>query len=228
MLVRHGKASPLSADYDNLSDIGAEQSRLLGEEWATTGARFDAVFVGPCRRHVQTYEAARAAFLAKGGSPWPEPVHVPELDEHHGMAVVMKTLQSGGDEASSAMQKGDAPPLQDVLALFKKITRAWVRGDVAHDDVEAWAAFRARVRRGVDAMTANAGRKKTLVAFTSAGAVAAAVGNVLGVDDEKVLELSWSLHNGSTSEIAFSEAGWMMRTFNATPHLRDPKLLTSV
>jgi broad specificity phosphatase PhoE len=106
--------------------------------------------------------------------------------------------------------------------------RRAARGEVPSEGVEEWASFRARVSRGVDAMTKDIGRGKTIVAFTSAGAVAAAIGNVLGVSDEKVLELSWSLHNGSTSEIAFSDAGWGMRTFNATPHLRDPKLLTSV
>jgi broad specificity phosphatase PhoE len=228
VLVRHGKASPLAADYDDLSEIGREQSRLLGEEWAAMGTRFDAVYVGPRRRHAQTLEAARAAFVAKGGEPWPDPAMLPELDEHHGMAIVMRALPTMPGEVPEAMKRGETPSLQDVLSMFKTITRKWVRGEVSHDEVEAWTAFRARVERGVAAMTAGIGRGKTVVAFTSAGAVAAAIGNVLGVSDEKVLELSWSLHNGAVSEIAFTEAGWGMRTFNATPHLRSPRLLTSV
>jgi broad specificity phosphatase PhoE len=230
VLVRHGKASPLSSDYDNLSEIGVEQSRLLGEEWASTGARFDAVYVGPRRRHAQTLDAAKAAYVARSPHPWPDAVMLPELDEHDGMAVVMKTLQAGGGggDAAAAMAKGETPALNDVLALFKDVTRRWVRGAVSAEGIEDWPAFRARVGRGVDAMTEGLARGKTIVAFTSAGAVAAAVGNVLGVADDKVLELSWSLHNGSTSELAFSEAGWGLRTFNATPHLRGPRLLTSV
>jgi hypothetical protein len=77
-------------------------------------------------------------------------------------------------------------------------------------------------------MTGGMGRGKTVVAFTSAGAVAASVGEALGLGDERVLDLSWSLYNGSVSELDFSPAGLGLRRFNATPHLADPKLLTAV
>ncbi|MCP4247678.1 MAG: histidine phosphatase family protein, partial [bacterium] len=65
-------------------------------------------------------------------------------------------------------------------------------------------------------------------AFTSGGATAAAVGLALGLDDEKVLELSWRVRNGSLTELLFSGDRLTLDTFNATPHLREKRLVTYV
>ena len=236
ILVRHGKASVLSADYDNLSDTGAEQSRLLGEHWADEGLVIDSIFVGPRRRHRQTLDAVATVFRARGLS-WPEATELRDLDEHDGLSIVMQAIpklaQSDAElrSVAEAMAKGETPPLAGLLTTFKRVTRMWVRGELSSDGVESWTAFRARVNRALQAMASAAtslGPGKTVAAFTSAGAIAAAVGHVLDVGDEKVLELSWSLNNGSLSELTISRERNNLHTFNATPHLRDPKLVTSV
>jgi broad specificity phosphatase PhoE len=103
-----------------------------------------------------------------------------------------------------------------------------VRGEIGHDEVESWLAFRARIARAMDRIGAL-GRGKMALVFTSAGAVAAATAQALDVrDEEKVLDLSWSLYNGSLTELDFTGERWGLRTFNATPHLRDKRLVTSV
>jgi broad specificity phosphatase PhoE len=78
------------------------------------------------------------------------------------------------------------------------------------------------------ARVATVGRGKTALVFTSAGAVASAVGEALGVADERVLDLSWSLYNGSVTELDFTGERWGLRTFNSTAHLVDKRLVTSV
>jgi broad specificity phosphatase PhoE len=233
LLVRHGKASAFTGgDYDELSDVGAEQSRLLGEEWAREGLVPDAVFVGPRKRHAQTLEAVLEAARAKGLA-WPEATSLAELDEHDGLSLVFKLLpQLAAEDAAlraivEAMARGDRPKQHDVLDAFKRLTRRWVRGEIAHDEVESWRAFRARVERALDRI-AQVGRGKTIAVFTSAGAVAASVGAVLAVTDERVLDLSWSLHNASVTELAFGEDRRGLVTFNGTPHLRERRLVTSV
>jgi broad specificity phosphatase PhoE len=225
LLVRHGKASALEADYDNLSEAGRTQARLLGEHWAAEKIRIDAVYVGPRRRHRQTLDEVALAFRAHAlpARHLPDAIPLDDLDEHHGLAVVMKAVTNEGGASD-----GEAPSLDAVLGTFKRITRKWARGEIVHDDIESWRAFRERVVRGVRAMTADAGRGKTIAAFTSAGAIAAAVGESLGIADETVLDLSWSLYNGSITELAFTESRWGLRTFNATPHLRSPELITAV
>ncbi len=235
LFIRHGKASAFSSstDYDQLSPPGVEQSELLGTWLADDGLRPDAVFVGPRKRHAQTL-ASVVRVLGARGIILPDPVMLPELDEHDGIALVFKLLPTLAAEDPelerivSSMARSGRPSPDDVLAAFKRITRRWVRGEIGHDEVESWASFRARVGKAMDRI-ARVGRGRTALVFTSAGAVAAATAQALDVrDEEKVLDLSWSLYNGSITELDFTGERWGLRTFNATPHLRDKRLLTPV
>jgi broad specificity phosphatase PhoE len=235
IFVRHGKASAFSSTtgYDQLSAPGVEQSEQLGEWMTRTGFATDAVFVGPRKRHAQTHEAV-VRVLATHGQSLPAPTLLQELDEHDGISLVFKLLPSlaaGDPELRHVVDKmaaGGKPSADDVLGAFKRITRRWVKGEVGHDEVESWSAFRARVARGM-ARIAEVGRGKTALVFTSAGAVAAATAEALGIpDEERVLDLSWSLYNGSLTELDFTGERWGLRTFNATPHLTDKRLITSV
>ena len=247
--VRHGKASAFSSstDYDQLSPPGVEQSELLGAWLADEGLRFDGVFVGPRKRHEQTY-ACVTRVLATRGLRIPEPVLLPELDEHDGISLVFKMLPALAaedaelQEIAASIARSGRPSAEDVLAAFKRITRRWARGEIGHDEVEAWPAFRARVARGMERIAAL-GRGKTALVFTSAGAVAAATAQAVGIgagrgaveDEERVLDLSWSLYNASITQLEFAadegarpSTRWGMRSFNGVPHLRDRRLVTSV
>ena len=234
LFVRHGKASAFSSTtgYDQLSPPGVEQSEALGTWLCEAGLTFAATFVGPRKRHAQTHEAV-VRVLATRGLTLPEPTLLPELDEHDGISLVFKLLPTLAAEdpelqkVVSKMASAGQPSPDDVLAAFKRITRRWVRGEIGHDEVESWTAFRARIGRAM-ARIAEVGRGKTAIVFTSAGAVAAATAEALDVrDEERVLDLSWSLYNGSMTELDFTGERWGMRTFNATPHL-SKGLITSV
>lgn len=233
ILVRHGKASPTSRDgYDQLSEPGFLQSRALGEHWAAERVTFDRVYVGPRKRHAQTYETAHA-IVRGAGVEWPEPTRVEELDEHDGINLVFRLLPELAQTDPTlranveALARGEAS-LADLMGTFKTLTRRWARGEIGHDEVESWSAFRARVERGLAKMTDGLSRGARVVAFTSAGTVAAAVGHAVGAGDEKVLDLSWALYNAALTEVAFNEGRWGLVRFNGTPHLRDAKLVTSV
>jgi broad specificity phosphatase PhoE len=192
-----------------------------------------AVFLGPRRRHAQTHEAVTRV-LATHGLSLPAPTVLPELDEHDGLAVVFKLLPMlAADDPTlravvEATVRGERPSADDVLAAFKRVTRRWVRGEIGHEEVEPWDVFRARVARGLPRIAAI-GRGKTALVFTSAGVVASAVADALGItEEEKVLALSWSLYNSSITELDFAGDRWGLRTFNTTPHLRDKSLMTWV
>jgi broad specificity phosphatase PhoE len=241
VLVRHGKASSLAPSarshafsqdgYDQLSEPGFAQSRALGEHWAAEGTTFERVFVGPRKRHVQTYETVAEVMRAKGCA-LPEATLAPELDEHEGISLVFKLLPELAREdeelreVTLAMGRG-AWKSADLLSVFRKLTRRWARGEIGHHEVESWPAFRARVERGLAKMTAGVPRGIRVCAFTSGGTVAAAVGLAVGASDEKVLDLSWALLNGALTELAFSDQGWGLVRFNGTPHLHEA-LLTAV
>jgi broad specificity phosphatase PhoE len=233
LFLRHGRASAFGSDYDELSPIGIEQSELFGAWLADAHIPIDAVFVGPRKRHAQTLKAVAGALSARG-TELPEAAVVRELDEHDGISLVLKLLPTLAAEDAKlraiveATMGGRQASTADLLDAFKRVTRRWVRGELGHEDVESWPAFRARVRRALEHIAAIGRGKKALV-VTSAGAVASAVAEVLGVqDDEKVLDLSWAAYNASMTELAFAGQRWGLRTFNATPHLREARLVTSV
>jgi broad specificity phosphatase PhoE len=255
--IRHGKASAFasSSDYDDLSPPGVEQSERLGEWLALRGLSVDAVFVGPRRRHAQTL-ATVVRVLSARGMALPEATLLPELDEHDGMSLLLKILPDlatqdpalaaifgataapaaaepsasweKAAEPSASSGRGDRPSLDQLLTAFKHVTRRWALGEVGHEEVESWPAFRARVGRAMSTIAAL-GRGKTALVFTSAGTVASATAEALGVKDEqRVLDLSWSLYNASVTELDFTGERWGLRTFNGTAHLVDKRLVTSV
>src|SRR5215212_4740339 len=86
LLVRHGQASWGAADYDRLSSLGEQQSRVLGAALAARGVRPDLVVRGAMRRHRQTAEAAAAAAGWAGDvvedAGWNEFDHQQMLDLH--------------------------------------------------------------------------------------------------------------------------------------------------
>ena len=76
--------------------------------------------------------------------------------------------------------------------------------------------------------TDGAGRKKRVVAFSSAGPVAAAMGHALNLDDEKTFDLSWTVRNASYTEFLFTRGRFSLVAFNAAAHLTNPQLLTFI
>ena len=235
LFIRHGKASAFasSTDYDQLSAPGVEQSEKIGDWLAQQRLSVDAVFVGPRKRHAQTHAAVLRVLSARGLA-LPEVTLLPEVDEHDGLSLVFKTLPAlAADDPGlraivETMSRGEQPSSDDVLGAFKRVTRRWVLGEVGHSDVESWSDFRARVVRGM-ARVAAIGRGKTALVFTSAGAVASAVAHTLDMrDEQRVLDLSWALYNGSVTELDFTEERWGLRSFNTTAHLGDKRLVTSV
>ena len=79
-LVRHAQASFHADNYDELSPLGREQARMLGEFWAPS-LDFDEVYCGPRVRQRQTAEIVGLVY-AMAGRKWPEPVILAELDEY--------------------------------------------------------------------------------------------------------------------------------------------------
>ena len=58
--VRHGQASLGARNYDQLSPLGWEQARWLGEYFRDRGLEFDRVVIGDMRRHRETLEGISA------------------------------------------------------------------------------------------------------------------------------------------------------------------------
>ena len=232
-MVRHGQGSFHDHDYDQLSARGQEQARRLGAHWAGSRVVFDHVFVGPRRRHRQTLDSLAAAYREQG-LPWPQAVELPELDEHSGQHLLHRTLPEafGQNTSNGALAFDSASPEEmpapDYLKRFQELTRIWVQRKVEMADLESWQDFRKRVHGAIERMISTAGRKSTVVAFTSGGPIAAAVGMALNLGDEQTLELSWMIRNTGYAEFLFSQGRFSLAAFNTHPHLAGSDLLTHI
>jgi broad specificity phosphatase PhoE len=228
-LVRHGQASALSGDYDQLSTLGREQARLLASHFDRFDIVPDRVLVGPRRRHIQTHEETLSAIRSR--ERWPVAQHVPELDEHHAVQLVVHlgpTLHAREDELGSlarAAYGGDHDIKRAMGRLFQHVIPAWVRGDLSHPEVEPFIDFKARVSRFLESARAFEG---TTVAFTSGGAISAAVAEAQGLDEERTLDVMWHLLNASITELVIRDRRITLAALNGTPHLTEARLLTHI
>ena len=255
ILVRHAQASfspdPSRAfvDYDRLSELGHQQAEALGEELVAAGVAFDRAFTGPAARQRQTAEGV-AAVYARHGRPFPELHTLDALEEHSGATVVRRALaepeheadrvrlgvaldaaqMSGGTAGADAREaSAHADPTRAYFTVFQRVTRLWARGELPDALVEeSWQAFRARVEDGVRRILAESGRGATVAAFTSGGPIGSTVARVLGLDDERALELAWAVENATLTELLFTERRVSLKTFNAQPRIGAPELVTYV
>lgn len=173
LLIRHGEAAS-----DQLTSAGWEQCRLLARRWVEQGVRFDQVFVGPRNRHRQTHECAAAEFR-RAGLAWPDPIETKGLDEYPGFTVVSRVHPE---------------PPENYVDVYRLVVRRWVAGEIAFPDLESWPQFRRRVQDFIQPLI---GSPTSIAAFTSAGAVAASLGFVHGLNDIETLELSFTIRNAT-------------------------------
>jgi broad specificity phosphatase PhoE len=225
ILVRHGQASFFSEDYDRLSEKGRLQSRQLAEHWRRTGARFDAVYTGSLERQQDT---AAEVFELLGGSElgFPEARVMREWNEYEDSLVSAGSIERIVERDLDSVEAAD----RDAVAkrfqkAFEILMREWVAGEHMVDGGESWLDFKQRVVRGLNRVTDAHPRGARVAVFSSGGAISVAIGHVLGVDDQTILELNWTMRNCAVSELLYNRDKMSLSGFNSVAHL-EPDLIT--
>ncbi|MCP5328362.1 MAG: histidine phosphatase family protein [Steroidobacteraceae bacterium] len=217
-LVRHGQAAFGTADYDRLSPVGRRQIAALRGHFTARAEYLDGLWCGSLRRQRDT-----AAILAANSGL--EPRIDAAFDEYRADAVVRAWLDGNPSGAPPALRQApETGTARDYQRLLEASGRAWIRGELDPHAGESWAAFRARVGAGLEAVMRAAGRGQRIAICTSAGVIGAAVGHVLGLDDLQSLTLSWSVHNASLTVLLFDARRTSLSSFNGLPHLEQPGL----
>lgn len=229
IIVRHGQASFLSGDYDQLSELGMEQARLLGEFWAARNLGATRFVVGPRKRHRQTADAILATLAAAGITP-AEIVADEGLDEFawDDLYQYANNTLSERDPAISALKHAfetasdDATKRRTFQPYMETVTARWAEGVFHEDGLETWDGFRGRVAATVMRHMGELPSRSRVVLVTSGGVAAAHAGAVLGLDAARTLGLIWTLRNGALVEYLFGGGRISLGSFNNAPHLPDP------
>ncbi len=232
-LVRHGQASFFADNYDQLSPLGEQQARLLGEYWLRRGVRFDEVYTGPRVRQIETAALAGEAF-ARAGLEWPEPKIIPELDEHQVDRMMKASIRQivedyphvGGLLADYKAAQEPLDKHRTFQLMFEQVVGLWVAGKIGAEGFESWGEFQQRVRNGMRQIVDGERRGRCVAAFSSVGAITVCLQAALDCSDSKALDLGWRVRNASVTEFVFSGNRVTLEGFNALAHLEDSAMWT--
>lgn len=205
LLVRHGQASWGAADYDQLSDLGASQSRTLGAALAAQGITPDLLISGAMKRHEQT------AVGVCEGAGWHLPVTTDDgWNEFDHLQILARHPAPEGVDIQA-----DPRAFQ---AWFEGATLRWTGGE--HDDYdESFAHFTARVSASLDRAIADLEPKGTAVILTSGGPIAWAAATRLDGGAHLWLRLNQVTINASVTSFVVGARGATLLAFNEHTHL---------
>jgi broad specificity phosphatase PhoE len=206
-LVRHGQASFGAADYDQLSDLGARQCERLGQWFGARGIAFDTVLTGTLKRHAQSLAAIEAGLLRRH-----EALALPGLNEYDSEAVV-RAIHPG------PLAAPDTPEQRRLhFRLLRDGLLAWMAGSAQPKGLPTHAEFSAGVVRALDQVREKHADGTTLV-VSSGGPISIALGHVLGLGAEAVIDLNLQLRNSAVCELRVAPKRHTLITFNTLPHL---------
>ena len=233
VLIRHAQASFLEANYDQLSAIGEEQARRLGQYWVRLKLSFHRVYSGPRVRQKDTARIVAAVYRG-AGLAFPEPVMMEEFDEYHGDAILEQglpqLLESSNEvrELHRAFQNSSNSHRRQATfeKMFEAVITKWVNGEIVLPTVESWTGFCNRVDRGLSQCMSANGRGQQLAIFCSGGLVGVAMRRAFQLSAHDTLRASWMVRNCACSEFLFSNDRFSLSSFNGFPYLDDASLLT--
>ena len=136
-LVRHGQASFGAENYDQLSALGMEQARLLGEWQRACELPLSKVVIGPARRHAQSAE-----HFQSGSQSRHAPLLIPGLNEFDHEQVLYRYRPEFRDKAAMAAYLATTSnPRRAFQDLFAVAVERWLSGEFDEEYAESWPTF---------------------------------------------------------------------------------------
>lgn len=203
-LVRHGQASFGTDDYDRLSDLGTEQSRITGEHLAAQKVAPVRIVHGKMLRQRQTAEGIQTG-LGSG------------LDPH---------IDSGWNEyqaweLTGALTDPDPRAPKDSKIFQAELERGaarWAGGDHDGDYTETFKEFTARVNTALDEACAAMSSGESTIVVSSAGAIAWTAARLLGGGFDQWIAFNRVTVNTGITRIITGRSGTSLISFNEHGH----------
>lgn len=210
-LVRHGQASFGTDDYDRLSALGKEQSRITGRFLASQGLEPDRIIHGEMLRQRQTAEG----LLAGLGR---------DMDAH----VDAGWNEYAAWELTGVLTDLDPRAQHDSKIFQGELERGaarWASGEHDEDYTETYNQFTSRVDRALaDAVAAMESGQSTIV-VSSAGAIAWTAARLIGGGFDQWMAFNRVTINTGITKIITGRGGTSLISFNDHGH-QDPKNAT--
>lgn len=213
-LIRHGQASFGAQDYDALSPLGFEQSKVLGEVLAPRLAGSDRVHVlsGAMRRHRETAATCLAAMAhaleAEVDADFNEFDHEAVLDAHEPR---WRELAIGSTGAPADVQKL-------FHSLFEPAFGRWISGAHDADYREPWPAFRGRCEGALARTVERLGPDDTALVFTSGGTIAALCIELMNLGVADAFRLNWRFANAGITRLEVDRDRVQVASLNEHAH----------
>ncbi|HEX4882481.1 MAG TPA: histidine phosphatase family protein [Porticoccaceae bacterium] len=232
--VRHGQASLGARNYDQLSPLGWEQARWLGEYFRSRNLGFDRVIVGDMRRHRETL-----ASIATGMGTQFTPEVDARLNEfrfHPVMRLYCRRHRPGLPEPTTAAE---------FFGILRAVMAAWIAGDLDAElaadaegrqvadteghqaadaeghKVESWTAFNQRVVASMREMSAGPQGQRILV-VSSGGPKSLAIKHAMGLSDAAAVELMMQIRNTALTRFLHDGQRLALHAFNGLAHMERP------
>ena len=238
LLARHGQASFGQKNYDNLSELGVTQARMLGEHYANTERRIDAVFSGSlvrqqdsARHFIDSYHATLDASsqltpLRSNRLELSDSTLIEEFNEFNHQDVLTKSNPAFASQVAIAMEIGQAKvPKLRLAELFDQAMQRWHGGKYDTDYIENWTEFNKRTQRALERIRTQAtlvetpDEDSTVLAFTSGGVIAAITAQLFKQDSQMAYQLNKRLINTGVTAITLQRESLRLLSLNEYSHL---------
>lgn len=217
-LIRHGQASFGKANYDQLSELGYEQGRVLGQWLSQCAKPITRVVTGGMARHRQTAEACLETLdeTLKPAGDWHEEPGFAEYD--HIEMLHRYEPRFGDPDYVRALFQEHPNPRKAFQEVFVAAFARWMSGEHDADYRESWPAFRARTTAAVERLSSEAGKSEHIAVFTSGGPITAICQQLLQVPDSQIAELNSRFANASITRLLFQPGRLSLATMNSFAH----------
>lgn len=215
-LVRHGQASFNAEIYDNLSDLGRQQSDYLGQYFTERNIKFDRLITGTQQRHHQTAQAIL--------SDHQKPDHdIQEGLNEYDFTALYKAFMA---QHPTEEIKPKAEDRRIYYRRLKKALKLWSMGELHGELPESWLDFKKRVSDAMDHIR-NISTETSLI-VSSGGVISMMVGQMLDLDPDHIINLNLQIRNTSFSKVYPGRNALHLASFNNIPHLDQPERMTTI
>jgi len=207
-IVRHGQASFGEANYDQLSELGWQQARWLGEYFAERELKFHRIVSGGLQRQQDTAKGILEGMVDASSDVLTDA----GLNEYDG-EMMYRAFTGKSDQ--HLHQKRD---FKDYWRTFRSAYEAWIDNDLT-GVTETWGDFVRRIEGAISHACEGVGRDDAVLIVTSGGVIGSALTQLVGSPQKGAIHFNFQFRNTGFCEVVIGSSARRVLSFNNVPHL---------